>query len=278
MHRKIGWMAVSWPKLPGLVRYFDPNDPGGDGGQEGNVQSPEERLKFLEGEAKKAYKVRDELKEKLRKLEGNGLSQQEREEFDALRKEREAAEEERKRKAGEFDAWRQQITQKTQAELDAERQKAQAIEQKYKQTVVGLAFAGAQDLFGGPSAKTIYTPTVAQKVFGDYIAIDEHDQLVVKDQHGDVILDARTGKPASFSVALAELIESLPDKDYHLRGSGKVGSGSPGGSNSAPTSVDVTKALTAAQLADPKVRAKLKAHQAAAGGLQMGRAFDTLGR
>lgn len=249
-----------------------------DAGQGNSGQSPEERLKFLENEAKKAYKARDAAKERLRELEGSGLTPNEREEYETLRKEREAAEEERKRKAGEFDAWRQQITQKTQAELDAERQKATAIEQKYKQTVVGLAFAGAHDLFGGPSAKTIYTPQVAQKVFGDYIAIDEHDQLVVKDAHGDVILDARTGKPAAFSVALTELIESLPDKDYHLRGSGKVGSGSPGGSTNAPAQVDVTKALTAAQLADPKVRQKLKQHQAAAGGLQMGRAFDALGR
>lgn len=271
MTRHIGWMA-------GLRRYHDPNDPGAGAGASGTAPNEgdlKERVAFLEAEAKKAFRARDELKQKLRDYETKGVSEDERAELEALRKQREEAEEKRKREAGEFDSLRQSLLEKHNKEIEAERQRAAQAEQKWRSTVKGRAFADATDIFG-KDALTIYQPAVAERVFGDYVDLDpDTGAIVVKDPDGHVIVDAKTGRPASFSAAMRELIESLPDKDYHLRGSGKTGSGSSGGSDPAKPA-DLDALIAKAQAGDASAVAALRRRQASQGGMVMGAGFSKI--
>jgi hypothetical protein len=218
---------------------------------------------YYQNEAKKAFEARqaakreaDELRKQLDALKGVDP-----EEYRTLKSEREAAEQERAKRAGEFDKLQQQLVTKHQAELTAEQQRREQAEQRLQRTVIGRAFADAVDLFG-PSGKTIYLPSDAERIFGDRVQILEDGTVAVTDAAGDVILDGKTGKPAAFAVAMAEYIDGLSDKQYRLRGSGKTGSGSTGGVNGVPANqpIDVAR-LTPQQRRDPKVIEQLKANR-----------------
>lgn len=234
---------------------------------------PKKDAGFLESEAKKAFAERDKAKRELKALQDSGriLSDEQVEKYKALETAAQQAEEDRKRKAGEFDQWRADILKKQQAELAERDQKLTAAEQKWQRTMVGLAFAGAGDLFG-KDAFTIYSPKAAERIFGEYVALDDDGQAIVKDLSGNVILDAKTGKPASFAAGMRELIQSLPDKNDHLRGSGKAGSGNSGGASGGRDVLDLRN-LTPDQRRDPKVLAALRA-SLPAGGVVMGEAYQ----
>lgn len=246
----------------------DTNNQGG--ADDLDPQKLVERVKFLEAEAKKAFEARDRAKKEAR----SGIGDEERAELERLRAEREAAEEEKKRKAGEFDSLRQSLLEKTQKEIAAANEKAQQAEQRWRATIKGRAFADAADLFG-KDALTIYLPQVAEKVFGDHVDLDDDGHVVVKGHDGHVIVDAKTGRPASFSAAMRELIESLPDKDYHLRGSGKTGSGSSGGSDPKKPA-DLDALIVKAREGDPAAVAALRRRQASQGGMVIGAGFSKI--
>lgn len=202
-----------------------------------------------------------------------------------LEKTQETAEEERKRKAGEFDGWRQQIAEKHTKELGAVKgqvteaeAKAAKVEAELQSTLIGLAFAGAADLFS-PTGKTVLLPSVAQAYFAKHVAIETDPttgarSVVVKDAHGTVLVDPKTGAPLEFGRAMKELIDAHPDKDHLLRGSGKVGSGSAGGKD-GNGAVDLLR-LRAQDFSDPKVREAVKRQQAGSGGIQIGPGFDRM--
>lgn len=222
---------------------------------------------YYQAEAKKAFEARqqakreaDELRKQIEAYKGIDPD-----EYKTLKAEREAAEQERAKKAGEFDKLQQQLVQKHQAELTAEQQRREQAEQRLQRTVIGRAFSDAVDLFG-PSGKTIYLPSDAERIFGDRVQILEDGTVAVTDAAGDVILDGKTGKPASFAVAMAEYIDSLPDKQYRLRGSGKTGSGSPGGATGVPSNqpIDASR-LTPQQRRDPKVLDQLRTQRPTGG-------------
>lgn len=229
-----------------------------------------------QAEAKKAFDARqaakreaDELRKQLDAVKGIDPA-----EYQTLKQQAEQAEQERAKKAGEFDKLQQQLVQKHQTELAAEKQAREAAEQRLQRTIIGRAFADAVDLFG-PTGKTIYLPADAERIFGDRVRILEDGTVAVTDVNGDVILDSKTGKPAAFSTALSEHIDSLPDKQYRLRGSGKTGSGSSGGANGGVREdgpLDASR-LTQDQLRDPKVLARLRA-QVSRGGQISGRAYE----
>lgn len=232
---------------------------------------PQKDAAFWENEAKKAFQDRDAAKKRAKELEGKVLTDEQAERYKQLEEQAQKAEEERKRKAGEFDQWRADILKKHQNELQEREQKLTAAEQKWQQTMVGLAFAGASDLFG-KDALTIYGAKAAERIFGEFVTIAEDGSPVVKGRDGQVILDAQTGKPASFSAAMRELIESLPDKNDHLRGSGKTGSGSAGGASGGQQAINL-HSLTAEQRRDPKVLAALRA-SLPRGGVVMGDIYN----
>jgi len=230
---------------------------------DGEPTTPPPSAEHWQSEAKKAFAARqdakreaDELRKKLDAMSGIDP-----EEYRALKAEREQAEQDRAKKAGEFDKLQQQLVTKHQGELTAEQQKREAAEQRLQRTIIGRAFADAVDLFG-PSGKTIYLPSDAERIFGDRVRVQEDGTVAVVDTAGDVILDSKTGKPATFAAAMEEYIDGLPDKQHRLRGSGKTGSGSPGGASAslATTVIDVAR-LTPAQRRDPKILEALKAQQ-----------------
>jgi hypothetical protein len=151
-----------------------------------------------------------------------------------------------------------------------------AAKTELEKTLIGLKFAGASSLFG-ETGKTVLTPEIAEAYFSRYVSVEEIDgrkTVVVKDNDGHVILNAKTGKPADFAEAMAEVIEAMPNKAHIFRGSGKTGSGSSGGSTTATQQLVDTARLKSGDFSDPKVREAVKRQQAAAGGLQIGRAFD----
>jgi hypothetical protein len=233
---------------------------------------------FLKAEAKRAFIARDAEKKRARELEDRlrALEGIDPEEHKALKQQAEKAEEERKRKAGEFDSWRGEILKKTEAEKAAIAAERDAAKTELEKTLIGLKFAGASSLFG-ESGKTVLTPEIAEAYFSRYVSVEEIDgrkTVVVKDNDGHVILNAKTGKPADFAEAMAEVIEAMPNKAHIFRGSGKTGSGSSGGSTTATQQLVDTARLKSGDFSDPKVREAVKRQQAAAGGLQIGRAFD----
>jgi hypothetical protein len=226
-------------------------------------------------EAIEAFKARDKAKAALRELQESGLvlTKEQKDEIEALRAEKAKAEEDRQKKAGEFDTLRVTLLKQHEAQLQAEREKAAKAEQDLSSTLKGLAFAQASDWFGD-SGKTVLTPEIAEAFYGRYVELDGRT-VVVKDADGHVILDAKTGKPAAFSDAIGQLIQSLPNKEHVLRGSGKTGSGSSGGSKTSESGepIDIRRPLKPSEFRDPKVRAALKDQMAAAGGLQSGAGF-----
>lgn len=259
-----------------MFEFHEEAEAGGSGGQAPPPVNAGDADYFRE-EAKKAFKARDEFKTKLRSLEESGrvLTEEQVERYKALEQAAVTAEEERKKKAGEFDALRVELLKKHETALQAEARKAQEAQDRLHGLLRDHAFASAAEWFGGANAKTILTPDIAAAYFGRYVKVDVDDtgaeRVVVTGPDNHVILDEKTGKPAAFTKAIGELIGMLPTRDSILRGSGKTGSGSSGGSGGTDRGgdVDVRRPMTAEELRDPAVRAKLKQQMANAGGLQV---------
>jgi len=180
--------------------------------------------------------------------------------------------EDKKRKEGEFDSWRVDITKKHEDALNEERKRAADVATRLHTTLKDHAFASASDWFGGSDAKTILTPAIASAYFGRYVAVEEHDgaeRVVVRDPNGHAILDTKTGKPAAFAQAIGELIGMLPDRDSVLRGSGKTGSGSSGGSHGTQTP-DLAELTKRASRGDKDAITALRRQQSSLGGITFG--------
>jgi hypothetical protein len=228
-------------------------------------------------EAKKAFEARDKAKKEADELRKRALSDEALAEYQALKAEREKSEEDRQKKAGEFESIKKSLIDKHSAELESERKARIELEQSYRQEKIEAAFLGATDWFGGDSAKTIMTGDMAFAYLGKHVSYEDVElagktikAVVVRDLDGNIILDGK-GNPAKFAEAIGEVIAQLPNKDRILRGSGKTGSGSSGGSTGSHQPVDLRN-LTPARLRDPKVIEALKA-QRSSGGIQMGTAF-----
>jgi len=206
--------------------------------------------------------------------------------FETLKEQQAKAEEERAKKAGEFETLKQQQKerldqavkehQKALAEKD---QRFSGLSERFKSTVVRAEFGAATDYFSGSeSSKTILDVDLGMAALGKFVHVEDVEddpmgyRVIVKKPNGDTIFGA-DGNPAPFAEAIGELIKALPNRDRILRGSGKTGSGSSGGSNRGADQIDLTR-LTADSFRDPKVREALKRRAANAGGLQIGPAFD----
>lgn len=240
-------------------------------------------IAYFQAEAKKAFADRDEAKKKLRELEQQGaiLSAEDRKLFEELRADKKKIEEDKLKAAGQFETLRAQLLDQHAKEVDALKKQVESLGGTLRTTLVGGEFARASALFG-KDAKTILTPEIAEAYYGRYVEVQDVEgtgQKIVVVKHpvtGQPILDPKTGKPASFVDAMSELIDSSPNKDAVLRGSGKTGSGSSGGAgggngNGQPVTLQNAKQ---SDFADPAKRAALKEQLANAGGMQIGPAFD----
>jgi hypothetical protein len=233
-------------------------------------------------EAKKAFEARDKAKKELQALMDSGrvLSDDQWTQFQTLQDTAAKAEEERNRKAGEFDNWRNQITEKHTKELaDRDKRFEQERSKRIKRTIdaaFGSLTSGANDFFSGnEGSKTVWDVWTAQHTLGQFIEVEDtedgDERVIVKDPKGNRILGA-DGNPAPIAEAISELIKQLPNKDRILRGSGKTGSGSSGGSSGGREAIDLRN-LTPEQRRDPKVLAMLRASQPR-GSLVMGEAYQ----
>jgi hypothetical protein len=198
--------------------------------------------------------------------------------FSKLKDQQAKAEEERAKKAGEFETLKQQLAKKHQDELAERETRLSTLSQRFKDTVIKAEFGAASDWFNGTdSSKTILDVDLGMSAFAKYVHVEDADndprgyRVIVKSPKGDTIV-GKDGNPAPFSDAIGELIAQLPNKDRILRGSGKTGSGSSGGSTGSQQPVDLRN-LTAAQLKDPKVIAALQA-LGGSSGVQMGTSFQ----
>jgi hypothetical protein len=271
-----------WAHLMIAMPMFDATDDGTGGG--GGGGGPKDAA-YWEAEAKKAFKVRDDSKAEIKRLQEQGLvvTPEQKARLAELEDAAAKAEEDKKRAAGEFDNWRKDITTKHQTELQKAAERATTLEREIENDKIEAAFGGATDFFGGgENAKTILTPSIAMRAFREYVKYEEFDfgsedggkrkVIVVRDVNGKIIR-GEGGHPAPFKEAIGKLIESHPDKDHILRGSGKAGAGSRGGGDGKHGKVDFSN-LTREQMQDPKIREEAKRRTAAAGGIVQGEAWE----
>ncbi len=245
----------------------------------------------MEADAARAEAAR--IKRELEEMRKGLPSDEQRARWAELEQQAQAAEEERLRKTGEFEGWRQQITEKHTRDLNEahvarenEAKRAQTIESELRETLIAREFADATELFGpSQTSKTVLMPTIAKDHFGRYVEVVTHTgvdgkperAVVVKDMHGTVIVDPKTGKPLPFAKAMNELIDAHPHKQYILRGSGRVGANNSGGLVDGEHGVDLSR-LKAADFKDPKIRDAVRNKMSNSGGLQIGPGFDELAR
>jgi hypothetical protein len=108
------------------------------------------------------------------------------------------ADEARKKKEGEFDSWRKDITTKHQTELQKATERAPRSSARSPNDKIQAAFGAATDYFGGgEKSKTILTPTLAFKTLREHVAYEEYDfgeddggkreRIVVRDARGKII-------------------------------------------------------------------------------------------
>lgn len=280
--------APGWAWLAGIAEPLFDGEGGGAGSGEGagGNGGDGKGADYYKGEAQKAFAARDELKKKHRDLEEQGLiiTPEQKQRLAELEKKAAEAEEEQRKKSGEFEAWRKDITTKHQTELQKAEQRASELEKEIAADKISAAFGAATDYFGGgEKSKTILTPTLAHRALGEFVTYEVYDfgeedggkrkTIVVRDARGKIIR-GDNGHPAPFAEAIGRLIESHPDKDHILRGSGKAGSGARGGGEGrGGGQIDMSN-LTREQMRDPKVIEAAKRRTAAAGGIVQGEAWE----
>lgn len=263
-----------WGFSIAMPMFQDPADPG-------NPNPGQKDAAYWEAEAKKAFDARqrakaeaDDARAKLAKYDGVDPD-----EYRTLKTEAEKAEEERAKKAGEFETLKKQLTDKHQTELSDRDSKITTLSEKFQKTVVRAEFGSVPQLFGGHGdSKTVLDVDMAIAYLGRYVQVEDDEKdprgyrIVVKNTSGETIVDGK-GNPAPFAEALSELIQSLPNRERILRGSGKTGSGATGEVPlNAGGQIDMTK-LTPEQRRDPRVLKALKEQRRGGGGMVMGRAF-----
>lgn len=276
---------------------FDTGGGGGGGGGGGDPELTEELKtsdpsKYWQAYWKKeagaaaAFTSRDETKRRIAELEKGQMTPEQRKEYADLKAAQAKADEEKKRKEGEFDAWRADIGKKHDEEIAARDKRLADLEQAIAHGEIRRAFLAETDYFGGgETSKTVLVGELAVDALGRYVSYEEHDfggeigkrkTLIVRGPDGRVIY-GKNGGPAPFKEALDELLSKHPGKDHILRGSGKAGSGARGdGVLDDKSKVDLSRTLTREQLKDPKVREQLAS--VGKGGLQVGRAFTQIGK
>jgi hypothetical protein len=259
---------------------FDGTDGGGGGGGNGGGGG-EKDAAYWQGEAKKAFEVRDTAKAALKTLQESGavLSDEDKKLFEKLKKDAADADEAAKRKAGEFDALKQQLVDKHATELETRDGKIATLGRRFQDTVVRAEFGTATDLFGGHAeSKTVLDVDMAIAVLGKYVSAvdDEKDargyRIVVKNAHGNEIVDGK-GNPVPFATAIAEVISTLPNKDRILRGSGKAGSGSTGGGPTHGQETDLEVLTQKAARGDADAIKALRTRRSGSG-IEQGRAWN----
>jgi hypothetical protein len=250
---------------------------GDGGGEGGGGKSGKDDVQYYKDEAKKAFGERDTVKKRLRELEEKGLiaTPEQLERLKVLEDAAAKADEEHKRKAGEFDTLKNQLVDKHSKEVAERDAKLSKLSERFQTTLKRAEFGAAADLFGA-QAKTIFDADMGIDVLGKYVHVEDTEdgghRVVVKNGKGQTIV-GKDGEPLPFPAAMLELIESLPNKDRILRGSGKTGSGNSGGHGTGHGAPNLDN-LKSSDFSDPKVREAVRKKHDAAGGIQSGTVFN----
>lgn len=252
-------------------------------------QAQQEELDRLKFEADQARAEAAKIKAALEDVKKEMPSAEQRARWAELESQAAKAEEDRALKAGEFETLKAQLTTRYEREIEGHKQatanalaRAEGLERDIEDEMVAREFAAASNLFG-PSGKTVWFPDVAQAYFRRNVEVEKTEQngrtvrrVIVKTANGTTVLD-KNGQPMAFAKAMEELIDSHPQREAILRGSGKVGAGSLGGSHGTSGDIDVTR-LKQKDFEDPKVRDAVRNKLSSSGGLQIGPGFDRFQR
>lgn len=277
MHRHFGL----WARYTvGLMPCFDAAGDGGGGGGDA------EAIKKANFERDTALANAQKLQTQIDDLKKLVPSDEERKRLKDLEATAAQAEEDRKKKAGEWDTLKTELVTKHATELKALQDQIGSLNTLIADGEIDRAFGSAyvdkSPLFGGDDALTILPPDLASSALRKFVTVEMVDGkpvLKVKDGNGKVVIDPKTGDPMAFGPAMHQVINGLPTKDRILRGSGKAGSGSSGGgNNNAGDKGDLSHPTDEQLKTDPKARAALRTRQENAGGISIGSNFDILGK
>lgn len=254
---------------------------GGDGGAGGGTggDGGGKDAAYYQAEAKQAFKDRDAAKKALRDAQEKGLivTPEKLQRLQELEDAATKADEDRKRKEGEFDTLKTQLVDKHTKEITERDTKISTLAQRFQTTLKRAEFGQASELFGAhDKALTIFDAQMAEDVLGKYVHVEDTDdgghRIVVKNGKGQVIV-GKDGEPLPFAKAMVELIDGLPNKNRILRGSGTTGSGNSGGHGSGHGAPNLDN-LKASDFKDPKVRDAVRKKHDNAGGIRSGAIFD----
>jgi chemotaxis protein histidine kinase CheA len=110
------------------------------------------------------------------------------------------------------------------AERDAARQEAQTVASQLTRVRTENAFNGSKFI----NDETILTGAKAQRLFGDYVEVEDGQVVVYDAPAGEAkrakIMDSK-GNPLPFNDAIKKVIEADPDKDSLLKSKTKPGAG-----------------------------------------------------
>lgn len=130
--------------------------------------------------------------------------------------------------AGEIEKVKQQAIESADKQwrekYEAEQQKREEIEGKYKSDKINLAFSNSKFV----KDQLAVPPDMAQATFGKYFEFDG-SRVTPKDPNGNPIYsDRNPGDVADFDEAMEKLVEQYPYRDSIMKGTGNRGSGAEG--------------------------------------------------
>lgn len=143
-----------------------------------------------------------------------------------------AAEQERARAEGNFERLRELQNEEHQAALQAAQAERDTARNERAQAIADAASARRQAAFAGSqffAKETVLTPEKAERIYGDYVEIEEGRPVVYDAPKGAAkrarVMDTN-GHAIPFDEAIKKIVESEPDKDSFLKSKVVPGSGS----------------------------------------------------
>lgn len=142
--------------------------------------------------------------------------------------------------AGEAEKVKQAAIAVYEGKLTEANAKAEKLQGQLHAELIGGSFSRSKFV----AEKLAMPVDMVQAYFGKHFSIDENGAIIAKDNHGNEIFSRTSpGSRAGFEEALEFLVESYPNKDAILKGSGSSGggSGAGGGSSKVPSSLSECK-------------------------------------
>ena len=138
--------------------------------------------------------------------------------------------------AGEAERVKAEAIKAVQAQVEAEKKRADDAFATLHREMIGGRFARSEFIKNG--LREGLPVDMMESTFGRHFKIED-GQVIAVDQNGNRIVSrVKPGDFAEFDEALEILVSSRPDKDHLLRGSGATGTGAKQQPGQAPTKTD----------------------------------------